>query len=221
MHKFISLFTAIVLIILTEIGVLNTSYREGYIGELPYDSIYTKIEADKLYLKKDDVTFDMSVGTYDLDGLYDFSRIIPETYKIAVYVSNSIADPFYSFDKDKYPENIEDVEGAKLIRVITYDEAFSENFGYTTKNYNIITYNHKEKITIPQEFINSDNGMVYIHIIELYCYNLPIYENKEVNGYYKKVSIDHAQWIEIEYQIFGDYMVLYWENRKEKIWKNT
>ena len=208
MHKFISLLTAIILIILAEIGVLDTSYKEGYIGELPYKMIYTKIEADKLYLKKDDVTFDMSVGTYNLDGLYDFSRIIPETYKIAVYVSNSIAEPSYSFDKDKYPENIEDVEGAKLIRIITYDEAFSEDFGYTT-NGSIITYNHKEKITIPQEFINSDNGMVYIHIVKFCCYNIPTYENGEVKDYYIDVSIYHAQWIEIEYQIFGDYMVLY------------
>ena len=84
--------------------------------------------------------------------------------EFAVYLSNNGRLDFETGD-DYRVLDFENKVNAKLYKYITYEEAFTRNYGYTTYGISTINYNHSEKLTIPAEFFNPSNAKMYIYVV--------------------------------------------------------
>ena len=185
-------------------SISKYSNGDHYLGLEFAKSLNAKIVSDTTSFDKNNVTFDMYIGLYNVNRSINYRDDLPEIYTLAIYVSNSKKLPF-KLREGNYIDNIENVDGAKLIRNITYQEAFNTDFGYTV-NYLSIHYSHKEKIIIPAEFFNSKNNTVYIHTIELLCY-----EDVDVDEKHKNemiIWVSKYTSIEIEYSLNGNIVTV-------------
>ena len=133
-----------------------------------------------------DVTLDLSYGYYCLDNEtldhikdeyyfdatteYSSSTDFSDEFVHAVYITNDYTLRL-PVDSDKprgdgwlVIDDYENIENAKLVKYIDYDELFDTDYGYTVDSGKI-EYNHSEKITIPAEMFNTSSGCIYIYIV--------------------------------------------------------
>lgn len=170
MKKTVALILVVFTITLSLSGCSNESYEIGDIS-LGFEfsqSLNAKVRCPKRYYEKNDVVFDIYICTYDYESRAIYSEDMYDAYNLLIYVSNSESMPF-SVKDYTHMKNLDDVEGAVLVRRISYEEAFYTDFGYTTEGLRI-NYDHKEKIAIPKELITYGNDTIYIHLIELFCH---------------------------------------------------
>ena len=157
-----------------------------------------KIKSDTLDHPKNDVVLDLYISKYQYEyEEYPSGETVP-TYRMAIYVSNSEAPPFKRGDTYNL-NSLDRVNGARLLRLISYDEVFYTDFGFFS-NFLLIEYDHKEKIYIPEEFFNQDNDRVYVHVVEL-----NVTDNGK-GGY--TVSLTAHTKVELIYTLMGDYIRL-------------
>ena len=197
----------ILLIVLSTLtGCFNGSGRkyfsgDSYIaGEFSHN-IYSKVESDKNVFNKNNVTLDFYYCLYSLDGNLTlesqkkYNSYTEDGYNIennfAVYISDIEEIVFEQDDK-----NIIDYENrvnAKLWRFISFEEAFSTDYGYTTDGMKI-NYHHWETITIPSELFTQSSGSIFIHIV---CIRHDVKNNTFRLG-------DYRTNIEIKYRLVGN-----------------
>ena len=180
--------------------------------------INAKVETNVSNFSKNKVTFDLFVSVYDINNPRNYVDDFPEIFRLAIYVSKDeyIARAFpYKLSEAVCMKSLEDVENAELIREISYDEAFNTDFGYTIDEddwVESIKYNHKERITIPEYFFDSNyestskHQTIYIHVIEFLCYD-HTYDGKEVEDGMIVIRAEYTT-IEIKYKISGDKVML-------------
>ena len=206
MKKSIALALTILTLVLSLTGCKNKEYSRGnrYKEYSFAQSLHSKIVFNTLLFNKNNASFDIFIGVYDIDKNISYPDDFSETYNLTIYVSNSENVPFV-LEEYNYLEQIESIGNAELIRTISYDEAFNTDFGYTVQSREII-YNHKEKILIPEKFFNAENKSVYIHVITLHCYDATEADEKQGNKI--KVMVTQHRKIEIHYFLIGDKLII-------------
>ena len=219
MKKLIALIL-VVFFTISLTGCFNNGYTKGDLVKSldwkKYDiGLHSKIIADTRYFEMTDVSLDFYYSFYflgnelspeQIKGMYSYipsksemERGVRHTESVyVIYISDN---GNITFEKDE-DDNIIDYENnvnARLYKFISFEEAFSTNYGYSSDKLKII-YNHNEKITIPSEFFKSSNGHVYIHLIRLlHC------PDDDTFSHYKY----DKDTIEMEYLLLGDDIVVF------------
>lgn len=227
MKRIISLVIVFWLLILSLTNCFSGTYTRGdtlyNISWYDGQSIYARLESDSFIFDKNDVTLDFSYGLYQefenitLDQLKKGYCDVPSEEELqngaiyresdfAIYISNSEELVFETKDNGSLIDPKNKVN-AKLWKYITFDEAFSTNYGYTYVRLKI-KYNYSEKITIPSEFFTPQNNRLYIHIVRLWrnfegTIQLDYISQNDYyfDKYFNKCSITHM--------LLGDTVILY------------
>lgn len=131
---------------------------------------YLQVSAKEQQYPIDDVTIDISVGTFEL---FD-----SETDRKAHYGNDAfLGIAFYycscnHYEKDLSRVSFADltcVEGLDFIKFIPADEALSSRYWVFVGPFDNITFAHKEKLTIPEEIIEkyADEGAIMLQAIAI------------------------------------------------------
>lgn len=216
MKKLIALVVVFVFV-LSLTGCSNVKYVWGdsYLNFEFGKDINAKLSSDTLIFSKDEITMDFlyslySVNNITLEQAKGCGRRTPsqnDKYQsnlesvYAIYLSNN-ENLIFEEDNDGALIDYENGVNAQLLKFIDYEEAFSTNYGYTSHQLTI-TYNHSEKITIPAEFFNSINGVVYIHIISFV-------HDIDNNKYYNDnvFEFTNISTVKMKYYSIGDMVVI-------------
>ena len=212
MKKTITKSVGVLLILLTLLSTLtgcylNEEYRRGdSFLQLEFaKEYYARVESNKCIFERGDVGLTLSYGLYSLDGnrtletqknynLYNEDGLIIEN-NFAIYISDSEELIFERNDNKKIIDY--NKVNAKLWKFISFEEAFSTDYGYTTSSFKI-NYHYSEKITIPTEFFSKHSGTVFIHVV---CLRYNVNEQFYTLG-------DCKPKIKMEYRLVGDKVVL-------------
>lgn len=203
----------VTLVIFTLISTLTGCYlnEEYYRGDsyltLEFSKEYNaRVESDKSIFDKGDVELTLSYGLYllhDADTIekekishyYNEDGVIIED-NFAIYISNS-EDLIFEYDDNRRIIDHENKVNAKLLKFISFEEAFTIDHGYTISAFKI-NYHHSEKITIPAEFFDAKSGKVFVHLV---CLRHYINDQNFQLGYGETM-------IEMEYRLICDKIVL-------------
>ena len=200
----------VILILLTLLYTLTGCYLFEYskgsglgIGLITND-LYAKVKSDKRFFDKENVTLDFYIGLYYAQGTIESQK---EQYAFetangnnverhfAIYLSDS-EEIIFEKDGNEYALDIENKVNARLWKYISYEDAFSTDYGYTHESM-IMDYHHKEKITIPQDMFDLSSGSVFVHIVDLRYVNNEAFMIGYCGSYF-----------EIKYKCFYDKIVL-------------
>ena len=178
MKRLIALILITFIMTLTLIGCSDAVYSRGQ-THLSFEyaqDVNAKVEANKFLFNKNDVTLDLfycfyCLDNHNLDQVKDGNEcIIKNEYEnlhfqsnYAIYLSNNKELIFEKDEQDNLVDQKNKVN-ATLYRYFTFEEAFATDYGFTSSGLKI-NYNHSEKITIPEEFFDSSNNYVYIHVV--------------------------------------------------------
>lgn len=208
MKKSVGVILILLTLLYTLTGCYLFEYSKGYgvvVGEFAEPS-YAKVKSNKRIFEKDDVTLDFYYGLYSLNGMATVeSKKALSAWETSDGDNIEIHFAIFLSDSDKIVfeqdenENILDFENkvnAKLWKYISYEAAFSKDYGFTYEKLTI-DYHHNEKITIPQDMFHLPSGNVFIHIIGLRCINKETF----IIGPEEVI-------IRIEYQCFDTKVVL-------------
>ena len=226
MKRVIALMLVVFFTIVSLTGCYTPIYKRGELNlNLGlYQQVNAKVEADRFIFNKNDVTLDFFFCFYRLDdqtleqakkdgeNIY-YETILPEFEKIlishyrctyAIYISNN-KKLIFEMDENGALVDLEKGVNAQLLKFFDYEEAFSSNYGFTTSENLLLEmhYNHSEKLTIPENLLNTDNEYVYIHVVSL-DYNVldDRYYNSRVFHTHNIYTLD------IEYKLLGDNKVI-------------
>ena len=225
MKRFIALTLVILIIIISLTGCSDRIYKRGVIN-LPwgrYQEINAKVEANKIIFDKNDVTLDFFYSFYCLEDLtldqvkrYNdyiyYETILPDYEKVpirhirctyAIYISNN-KELIFEKEENGALVDWENAVNAQLLKFFDYEDAFSSNYGFKFPEiFQELTYNHSEKLTIPEYLFNTNNEYVYIHILSI-DYN--VLEDRYYNS--GVFHIDNIYTLDIEYKLIGDNKVI-------------
>ena len=225
MKKIIALILVLLLLTLSLTSCFSGKYLRGdtmyNLNWLDGQSIYAKLEADHFVFDRNDVTFDFSYGLYELGNMtLEQAKkgycSVPSKEEIengalysesdfAIYINNS-EELVFETEDDGSLIDAKNKVNAKLWKYISYDDAFSTNYGYTSVRLEVI-YNHCEKITIPAEFFTPENDQVYIHIVRMIRTSEGnVYPSSDYSGTYYSIFYNKYA---ISYLLVGDTVVLY------------
>ena len=215
--KSVGVLLILIILLYTLIGCSDAIYSKGdsYLGFPLASTINAKVETNKLIFNKNNVVIDFFYGLYCLDKqdiwqAKDNHDYVPSVWdenafhsqsEFAIYISNEPLLTFNLCNSGSFADynNVD----ARLYKYISFEEAFSINYGYTTSGESAaakkIIYNYSEKLTIPSEFFISSNDYVYIHIIHL----LHDIDNDTFNT----LSYD-TKTLRIKYKSFGNTVIL-------------
>ncbi len=110
----------------------------------------------------DAVTFDLFYGLYNAESgpggdFYDNPEII------CIYATSE-----YSSMPD-FPEDITSIKDHYLLRMLSEEEAYTEEYSYRLHRYGIfvsyVEYTHHEPVTLPRELFAKDRGEIYIKLV--------------------------------------------------------
>ena len=188
MKKVIALILVLSLFALSLVGCSKNEYYWGnkHLSFLQSNEFNILVKSNKLEFDINDVTLDLFYGFYCLDD-ETLDHIKDEYFFDATTEHSSSTDFSYEFvhavyitndytlrlpiDSDKSRDDgwlviddYENIENAKLVKYINYDELFDTDYGYTTDS-NKVVYNYSEKITIPADMFNSSSGCISIYIV--------------------------------------------------------
>lgn len=196
-------------------GYIHTAdYRYTLSQKYYGDDTLLKIRAisDKTVFDMDDISFNLIYGThankyigrqdikfYDLEHYLEGGRIEYENYTFALYICEGEVGMSHLIYENEYVDNLENISGHKLIKTISSNEAFSDEYGYIVRYYGLFenfNYKHIENITIPKEYIKGDSGSFLIKIISFL-------KNVETKQYSPKI----VEYIVFEYEIIDENTV--------------
>ena len=165
-------------------GYINTDEYRYTLSQKYYgDSTLLKIKAisDKTVFDIDDISFKLIYGThankymgrqdiknYESEDYLECGTRKYEDYTFALYICEGEVGMSRLIYGNEYVDNIENIEGHKLIKIINSNEAFSDEYGYLVRRYVLLSnfdFKHVEDITIPKEYIKGDSGSFLIKIV--------------------------------------------------------
>ena len=161
----------------------------------------------------DNISFDLMFGTHPCEYMgvneryrtkyedcYSYYYFYPDhslrgEYFFALYILD--AENRQQFENENaYIDNIENIENYQLIKKISEEQAFSEEYGYLEYGYFSIVplkyYKHIEPFTVPAEYIKDNYGTFTISIVLYWkdysedCYIVD--EERIIEFDYKKVD---------------------------------
>jgi len=162
-----------------------------------------KAVSDKNTFEIDKISFNIMLGThankyigrqdnktYDLEYYLYYGEKEYDNYLFAIYIcdENSSSSDVMNF----CPDDIESKDGYYLVKQIGSVDAFSDEYGYIVQQYLFLSsfyLKHIEEITIPQEFVNENQGRFSIKLVQFY-------KNTEKNQY----SAEKVEAIDFEYE---------------------
>lgn len=173
----------------------TTEYR---LGDFAYSSSPWKgpmrsgIKAQTNIFDKGDVTLDLYYGFYE-NGQDDFlgSYVQESSDKIVVALYVCDKKDMLSFDNYCEYKDYENIENHYFMKRISHEEIISGSYGYENRYMLGIVYDHKEILTIPEEFFNKDSGTL---VIEFRSFIEP---REEGGNYYST----NGTYIELDYEI--------------------
>ena len=211
MKKVIALVLAISLITMILSGC-SSDLPDEYVSRIsitftPYSiaSITTEIRSDKFVFNTDGVTLDLYLGLF-YNEAGDAKKIKKdylalknqnESYEVTdalfvVYASKNPHFEWYSYENEPIHKN---VVGKEILKTITLDEAIDGGLWYTTKNgigkSGKVNYNNSIKITIPEEFFDTEQKSLYITVYQFNCCL--------EDGVYKEYPGNYSTRIKIKY----------------------
>ena len=153
-------------------------------------------------------TFDVNNVTLDLHiGIYNSKKNTPDEAKRVYFQTKDDDNVFFGLyirgEEYFYDEffvidgDFTNIEPYHLIRMISGEEGFSGEYGFTTGYVKGIVFDHNEPITIPAEIFNKTQGSFQILIMSFV-------EPANMSGKCKSTS---ANALELDYQIFDDGIV--------------
>ena len=228
MKNIVKKSVGVILILLTLISTLTGCTNKEYFwgdSTLRNDwnadlSINSKLVSSNKIFELCDVTLDFFYSLYSINSNESLDQIkekytyVPSVNEserylytetvYAIYLSNNEELIFEKNENEAIIDYENKVNGI-LWRFISYEEAFSTNYGYTTMRKNgswlqEIKYNYKESITIPSELFAPVNEKIYIHIVRL--------AHTPQNGLY--TCVEHSiRTLAIRYILIGDDKVVF------------
>ena len=220
MKKLIALMLALLMLGLSLTGCSFGEYVRGdtnyHIRWINTQTIYAKVEADHIIFDKNNVTLDFYYGLYKINEVETLEQTRKRYYSIpskdeadrgarhtesnfAIYISNN-SELVFEKDDNGILLDPKDKVNAKLWKFISFEEAFSTNYGFSNQSIDL-TYNHSEKITIPAEFFVSGNNRVYIHIVRI----LYMPDDNTYSSFYRNYGEHNCM---MKYTLIGDTVVL-------------
>ena len=150
---------------------LRTDYEKGTFSarfEIPV--ILMGVKSQTKIFSIDDVTLDLYYAFYDNafsnpDGSYGHYTV--SRFFFGLY----ICDKDFTFVPEQGEEidDFKNIENQYFVKEITQEE-FYNGYGYSYSRVSgKVTYDHKEKITIPKEFFDKESGTV---LIKIYHYRI-------------------------------------------------
>lgn len=218
MKRLIAFIIVVFIMTLSLTGCSRPVYVRGnrYQGFEFAQDLNLKVEANKLLFDINDVTLDFFYSLYSLDdhNLNQLKDIhwyasygeheshLEAVY--AIYISNN-KELLLEEDESGALVDYQNGVNAKLIKFISFEEAFDTDYGYITLTnpFLKINYNHNEKLTIPAELFNSQSDYVYIHLISL-VYNVS--NDKYYNE--KLFYIPNISTLDIKYKLLRDKTIV-------------
>ena len=219
MKKTIALILVALIIALTLTGCSKPIYSSGAthkslncaIGDKP---IKAMVESDKLFFDKNDVNLDFYYCFYCLDDetmeqCKDYYCFIPSQSQLengyfysesafAIYISNN-EKLIFEEDENVGLTDYENKVNAKLVKFISFKEAFEKDYGFTTTGFSKVDYHHNEKLIFPVEVFDSSTNYIYIHVVELrYAPEKNTYSDSKASRYT----------VSIKYKLLGDNTVV-------------
>ena len=177
---------------------LEIATNEYQIGDFNYSfshwkgSMRSGIKAQTNIFDKGDVTLDLYYGFYE-NGQDDFlgSYVQESSDKIVVALYVCDKKDMLSFDNYCEYKDYENIENHYFMKRISHEEIISGSYGYENRYMLGIVYDHKEILTIPEEFFNKDSGTL---VIEFRSFIEP---REEGGNYYST----NGTYIELDYEI--------------------
>lgn len=167
MHLVKGLFIVIIAILLMCFiwRIFNPRYEYGSFSyTLMPRPIMQGIKSDTNNFSLENVMLELYYGVHNLDyddfkGVY---RHFPgETVFFAIYVCDGSEETSIACPMDF--EDYKNIENHIFLKELSYEDAFTEEYGYTM-DYFGIDYNHHETITIPSDIFTEDSGKFVIKI---------------------------------------------------------
>ena len=140
-----------------------------FVNDITFELIYGTHATE--YVGRQDIT-ECDIDSYLFCYLREYHEEIYGDYYFGLYICDY--DDSIEFINGDLVYDIESLENYELIKTISEEEAFSDDYGYALKSFLLLSnkfFRHIEPITIPSEYIKDDRGSFTISIIA-YCENL-------------------------------------------------
>ena len=176
---------------ITGCDYLRTDYEKGTFSarfEIPV--ILMGVKSQTKIFSIDDVTLDLYYAFYDNavsdpDGSYGHYTI--SGFVFGLYICDK--DFIFVPEQGEEIDDFKNIENQYFVKEITQEE-FYNGYGYSyNKVSGKVTYDHKEKITIPKEFFDKESGTV---LIKIYHYRIS-YEGKYKRYYMEAKELDYEK----------------------------
>ena len=161
---------------------IEEGFHGEYFSEKP-SPIRIGIRSKTDTFDKNDVTFDVSYGLFELGDDHPVSPYhVKADSQIDYYDDVKILFAVYVRDRNA-PKN-EDIrflaefsdykalDHYVFVKEITHEQAFSEEYGYTNNRWTGKKFNHSETITIPQEVISAERNEEGSFYITIFAYQI-------------------------------------------------
>lgn len=186
--------------LLTEGCEQKSKLEKGFDYTFTPNSIMFGVKFGTDTFSKNNVTFDLYYGVYDIgyaqknnaDPKSNYLKEGYETISFGLYICE--ADYSLNIVNDMEISDYKMIDNHYFVKEISEEEAFSDEYGFTMSYWNGITYNHSEKITIPSSFFKNETGSF---VVKLIAFREPM---AEVDDYH--IAMIH--YIEIDYQVIDE-----------------
>ena len=178
----------------------KSEFEKGFDYTFTPSSIMFGAKSDTDTFSKNDVTFDLYYGVYDIGYAEKYNTDPKSGYRKegyeTIFFGLYICEADYSLDvvNDMEISDYKMIDNHYFVKKISEEEAFSDEYGFTMSYWKGITYNHSEKRAIPTEFFANETGSF---VVKLIAFHEPMSEGE--NYYTSK-----ARYIEFDYQIVDE-----------------
>ena len=195
-----------VLLILLMVSLFTTGcgqkseFEKGFDYTFTPNSIMFGAKSNTDTFSKNDVTFDLYYGVYDIGYAEKYNTDPKSGYRKegyeTIFFGLYICEADYSLDvvNDMEISDYKTIDNHYFVKEISEEEAFSDEYGFTMSYWKGITYNHSEKITIPSELFANETGSF---VVKLIAFHEPMSEGE---NYYTSM----ARYIEFDYQVVDE-----------------
>ena len=144
----------------------------------------------------DNVSVDLFIGTFQADTPSPFSVYENQEFPFhcfAIYICGK--NEQYTIVLPTELKDYKNVDNHHLIKEISSDECFLDQYGYHVSYFGNIKYEESEKICIPKECFENTDGTLFIKLV-------PISKNDE-----NFIVVNSIACLEVDYEIINENQV--------------
>ncbi len=171
-------YKVVIILLITTLLLTGCKEAEFECGQFGYtytpDQIMFGARSATDTFSIDNVKFDLYYALYDFDYGMDnrknaYCAIGHDEIFVVLYVCNY--EMIGTFKTHMWIDDYKNQDGYYIVKTLSEDEAFSEEYGYKMRYLTGIKYNHKEEILIPDKFFNEKKGTIAVSIV---AFNFPL-----------------------------------------------